>query len=111
MLDEIPGLKIEIDPIFGFKEHVKEIETEYPVKIVIHREISKSFCSDEETIGLVQELYGTKVNKWISRQETKASLSRKEGKHYNVALSHATKKLVRVIYAMEKSGRAYLPTP
>lgn len=31
-----------------------------------------------------------------------------EGKHYNVALSHATKKLVRLIYAMEKSGRAYI---
>ena len=35
---------------------------------------------------------------------------RSEGKHYNVALSHATKKLVRLIFAMEKSGRAYLPT-
>ena len=30
-----------------------------------------------------------------------------EGKHYNVALSHAAKKLVRLIYAMEKSGRPY----
>ena len=29
---------------------------------------------------------------------------RAEGKHYNVALSHAVKKLVRLIYAMEKSG-------
>ena len=35
---------------------------------------------------------------------------RSEGKHYNVALSHATKNLVRLIFAMEKSGRAYLPT-
>lgn len=34
---------------------------------------------------------------------------RAEGKHYNVALSHATKKLVRLIYAMEKSGQAYIP--
>lgn len=34
---------------------------------------------------------------------------RSEGKHYNVALSHATKKLVRLIFAMEKSGRAYIP--
>ena len=34
---------------------------------------------------------------------------RLEGKHYNVALSHATKKLVRLIFAMEKSGRAYIP--
>lgn len=35
---------------------------------------------------------------------------RLEGKHYNVALSHATKKLVRLIFAMERSGRSYLPT-
>ena len=32
---------------------------------------------------------------------------RAEGKHYNVALSHATKKLVRTIYALEKSGQTY----
>ena len=32
---------------------------------------------------------------------------RSEGKHYNVALSHATKKLVRTIYAMEKSRQTY----
>ena len=30
-----------------------------------------------------------------------------EGKHYNVAITHATKKLVRLIYAMEKSGKSY----
>ena len=30
-----------------------------------NREIPKSFCSDDETIGLVQEIYGTKVNKGI----------------------------------------------
>lgn len=29
---------------------------------------------------------------------------RLEGKYYNVALSHAAKKLVRLIFAMEKSG-------
>lgn len=34
---------------------------------------------------------------------------RSEGKHYNVALSHATKKLVRLIYQLEKSGQAYRP--
>ena len=34
---------------------------------------------------------------------------RSEGKHYNVAISHAAKKLVRLIYAMEKSGQAYRP--
>lgn len=32
---------------------------------------------------------------------------RAEGKHYNVAISHAAKKLVRVIYRLEKSGQAY----
>ena len=32
---------------------------------------------------------------------------RAEGKHYNVALSHATKKLVRTIYAMEKAQKSY----
>ena len=34
---------------------------------------------------------------------------RAEGKHYNVALSHATKKLVRLIFAMEKSKQPYSP--
>ena len=33
---------------------------------------------------------------------------RVEGKHYNVAISHAAKKLVRVIYQLEKSGQAYI---
>lgn len=32
---------------------------------------------------------------------------RGEGKHYNVAISHAAKKLVRTIYAMEKTGERY----
>lgn len=32
---------------------------------------------------------------------------RSEGKHYNVAISHAAKKLVRVIYQMEKTGQPY----
>ena len=32
---------------------------------------------------------------------------RAEGKHYNVALSHAAKKLVRLIYALEKSHQPY----
>lgn len=35
---------------------------------------------------------------------------RAEGKHYNVAITHATKKLVRLIYAMEKSGKPYIKT-
>ena len=38
-----------------------------------------------------------------------AYLARKraEGKHYYVAISHAAKKLVRLIYALEKSGEPY----
>ena len=35
------------------------------------------------------------------------SKKRAEGKHYNVAISHAAKKLVRLIYAMERSGQTY----
>ncbi len=35
------------------------------------------------------------------------SKKRAEGKHYNVALSHATKKLVHLIFAMEKSRMPY----
>ena len=31
-----------------------------------------------------------------------------EGKHYNVAITHAAKKLVRLIYALEKSGKPYI---
>lgn len=32
---------------------------------------------------------------------------RAEGKHYNVAISYAAKKLVRVIYRLEKSQQLY----
>ena len=35
---------------------------------------------------------------------------RAEGKHYNVAISHAAKKLVRLIFAMERSQKPYLST-
>ena len=33
---------------------------------------------------------------------------RAEGKHYNVAISHAAKKLVRVIYHLEKTNQQYI---
>ena len=46
---------------------------------------------------------------WDESFGTYLEKKRSEGKHYNVALSHATKKLVRLIFAMEKSGRAYIP--
>lgn len=35
---------------------------------------------------------------------------RAEGKHYNVAISHAAKKLVRVIYQLQKTGQTYSKT-
>ena len=43
---------------------------------------------------------------WDESFTTYFAKKRAEGKHYNVALSHATKKLVRLIYAMEKSWAA-----
>ncbi len=36
------------------------------------------------------------------------SKKRSEGKHYNVAISHATKKLIRLIFALQKSGQTYI---
>ena len=33
---------------------------------------------------------------------------RSEGKHYNVAISHAAKKLVRLIFALQRSGKPYI---
>lgn len=46
---------------------------------------------------------------WDETFGTYLAKKRSEGKHYNVALSHATKKLVRLIFAMVKSGQAYIP--
>ena len=46
---------------------------------------------------------------WDMCFRTYLEKKRSEGKHYNVALSHATKKLVRLIFALEKSKQAYLP--
>ena len=41
----------------------------------------------------------------------KAYLAKKraEGKHYNVAISHAAKKLMRLIFALQTSGKAFQP--
>ena len=44
---------------------------------------------------------------WDESFGTYLTKKRAEGKHYNVAISHATKKLVRTIYAMEKSKQSY----
>ena len=44
---------------------------------------------------------------WDSSFAAYLAKKRAEGKHYNVAISHAAKKLVRLIFAMEKSGTPY----
>lgn len=44
---------------------------------------------------------------WDESFATYLSKKRAEGKHYNDALSHAAKKFIRTIYAMEKSGQPY----
>ena len=36
------------------------------------------------------------------------SKKRSEGKHYSVAISHAAKKLIRVIYQLEESRQTYI---
>ena len=48
------------------------------------------------------------VCQWDPTFSAYLAKKRAEGKHYNVAISHAVKKLVRLIFAMEKSGVPYL---
>jgi transposase len=45
---------------------------------------------------------------WDSTFAEYLSKKRAEGKHYYVAISHAAKKLVRVIYHLEKTGQLYI---
>jgi transposase len=47
------------------------------------------------------------VCKWDSSFSEYLAKKRAEGKHYYVAISHATKKLVRVVYHLEKTGQLY----
>ena len=47
------------------------------------------------------------VCRWDPTFSAYLAKKRAEGKHYNVAISHAARKLVRVIYALQKSGQAY----
>ena len=49
------------------------------------------------------------VCKWDSSFAAYLAKKRSEGKHYNVAISHATKKLVRLVFALEKSRLPYMP--
>ena len=47
------------------------------------------------------------VCKWEPSFAAYLAKKRAEGKHYNVAISHAVKKLVRLIFALQTSGRAF----
>lgn len=49
------------------------------------------------------------VCKWDPTFAAYLAKKRAEGKHYNVAVSHAAKKLVRLIFALQKSGAVYQP--
>lgn len=49
------------------------------------------------------------VCRWDESFAAYLAKKRAEGKHYNVAISHAAKKLVRLIYALERTGQPYLP--
>ena len=49
------------------------------------------------------------VCKWDSNFAAYLAKKRSEGKHYNVAISHAAKRLVRLIFALEKSHLPYAP--
>ena len=49
------------------------------------------------------------VCKWDSNFAAYLAKKRSEGKHYNVVISHAAKKLVRLIFALEKSRLTYMP--
>lgn len=55
-------------------------------------------------------LYNATAYVYLWDPTFKAYLAKKrsEGKHYYVALSHATKKLIRVIYQLESSGQQYI---
>lgn len=66
-------------------------------KSVVHDTYDMLFTMPPNTVCHWDENFGAYLAK-----------KRAEGKHYNVALSHATKKLVRLIYQLEKSGQQYV---
>ena len=49
------------------------------------------------------------VCNWDTTFAAYLAKKRSEGKHYNIAISHAAKKLVRVIYHLQRTGQAYVP--
>ena len=48
------------------------------------------------------------VCRWDKTFADYLAKKRSEGKHYNVAISHAVKKLIRVIYHLEKTNQQYI---
>lgn len=48
------------------------------------------------------------VSKWDNNFKTFLQKKLAEGKHYNVAISHVAKKLIRVLYCMEMKHEAYI---
>ena len=49
------------------------------------------------------------VTHWDPSFADYLSKKRSEGKHYNVAISHVVRKLLRTIYAMEEKHQSYQP--
>ena len=49
------------------------------------------------------------VTHWDPSFAAYMTKKRSEGKHYNVAISHVAKKLLRTIYALEEKHQAYQP--
>lgn len=48
------------------------------------------------------------VSKWDEKFQIYLRKKLSEGKHYNVAISHVAKKLIRVLYSMELQHKAYI---
>ena len=48
-----------------------------------------------------------RVSRWEPTFSAYLSKKMSEGKHYNVAVSHAAKKLVRLLYHLETTGETY----
>ena len=92
-----------------------------PDKILAYAGLSPSTYQSGQLIGCYShmEKRGSRYLRYAIYNATKyvclwepsfaAYLAKKlaEGKHYNVAISHAAKKLVRLIYAIEKSSHSF----
>ena len=87
----IQELTSEIDEIETAIKQIMDEEIQSPILTIpgISYNATKYVCHWDKTFG--------------AYLEKKCS----EGKHYNVALSHAAKKLVRTIFALERSGQPY----